>query len=102
MRRHFRGRAKRAGSRRHVDIVFVRILRKWRQNTDDGVRLVIHAEDFSDNRGIAPETAQPEFVAKKKDGGSAGLLIVGRKIASEQWCGAEDVEKVPRDYAGFH
>src|SRR5712671_6561477 len=98
---HVRTGAEGARGGRHVHVVFVRILRKWREHADDGVGLVVHAKNFADYRGIAAEAAEPEFVAEKQDGGGALSLVAGSKISAEKRFGAEDIKKIPGDYAGF-
>ncbi len=91
-----------ARGRRHVDVIFLRILRERREHADHGVRFVVHAEHFADHGGIAAEAAQPVFVAEEKDGRGARFFVVGGKISADQRLGAEDVEIIPGDNAGFH
>ena len=90
-----------AGGRRHVDVVFLRILGEGREHADDGVGLVVHAENFANHGRIAAEAAQPVFVAEKQNGWGALFFVVGSKIPAEKRLGAEDIKEIPRDYAGF-
>jgi hypothetical protein len=55
-------------------------LREWRKHADDGVRLIVHPENFADYRGIAAEAAEPVFVAEEQNRWGALFFVVGSKV----------------------
>src|SRR4029077_4949287 len=92
---------KRTGSSRHINVVFLRVLREWRQDADHRVRFVVHAENFGDDGGVAAETTQPVFVTQQEDGRRVLLFIFRGEVASKERLGAENIEEIPGHYAGL-
>ena len=96
------GRAERAGGDRHVDVVLVGIARDRRQDADDRVRPVVHAEDLADDLGIAAEAPHPVLVREHEDGFGAVLVLApGRNVRPRMGLHAHEVEEVRRDDAGL-
>ena len=96
----FRIRAERAGRRRHVHVDFVRIVRHRGQDTDDGVRPVVHLENLTDNRRVSAELALPIGVAEHQHRIRTFVIIRVDKGAAHDRLDAERIEEVRRDDAG--
>ncbi len=60
------------------------IVRARRQNTDDRVRLAVHADVFADEIAIRVEVLAPESMTENHDVVSARLAFFGKEVASEK------------------
>src|SRR5580704_8620077 len=70
-----------------------------RQNTDDGVEVVVEADRFSEDVAVAEKMALPEEVAEDGDVFDFGLVagIFCGEGAAEEWRNAEKFETVGRE-----
>ena len=99
---HHRGRPEWAGSGRHPEVVFVRIARERRQDTDDAMDLVVHGERGADHRRIAMELIHPELVAEQDNGWRADRLFTRQERAAEKRLHAEHGEELVGNDAGLN
>ena len=97
-----RRRPERALRRRHVHVVFHRILRNRRQHSDHGVRAVVHLEKLADDVRIAAVAALPVFVAQNQNGVGAVIFIGGDEGAAQHRLHAQHIEEIRGDHGGVH
>ena len=94
-------RAEGAGGDRHVDVVLVGIARNRRQDPDDRVRPVVHAEDLADDLRIAAEASHPVLVREHEHRFGAVPVLALQEGPPEDGLHAHEIEEVRRDDAGL-
>ena len=66
-------------------------------DADDRRRRAVDADDAADHLGVGAVAARPHAVPEHHDGGRAGPVVLGPKVAAEQRLDAEETERVRGD-----
>ena len=61
------------------------------------VRAAVHRDHAPNDRSLAAETTLPEAVPEQDDVVLAVLILLGKKVPSQQWANAEDRQEIRRN-----